>query len=267
MHIVHSGRLLRALAVVLTSVVSGAVPALAEPQAGTAPAGGAQAPAAQAAQHIYRVSAFRAAAGQMHNVEKLLASTPAPGADAGDFAVVFRHRQGHEWDLMTVEHMGAKATVGLPSGPPATADSPMSQSVAWHGDTYAAGPPLEEFRRALNLQGATGQTAGTAGVYVVSDYAAAAGHRGQLRQVLDKNAMDTPGRSITLTHVQGAPWTFLVLTRYDSWRQFAEEEEKAATADAKAPAGDRGMELREHLAVHHDTIATVQTVVAGAATR
>jgi len=79
--------------------------------------------------------------------------------------------------------------------------------------------------------------------------------------------MDTPGRSITLTHVQGAPWTFLVLTRYDSWRQFAEEEEKAATADAKAPAGDRGMELREHLAVHHDTIATVQTVVAGAATR
>ena len=54
----------------------------------------------------------------------------------------------------------------------------------------------------------------TPGVYVISDYAAAAGHRGQLRQVLDKNAMDTPGRSITLTHVQGAPWTFLVITRF-----------------------------------------------------
>ncbi len=267
MYIVHSGRLLRALAVMLIAWHGAPVPALAGPQAGAPPASAAQTPAAPGAPHIYRVSAFRAAAGQMHNVEKLLASTPAPGADAGDFAVVFRHRQGHEWDLMTVEHMGAKATVGLPSGPPATADSPMSQSVAWHGDTYAAGPPLEEFRRALNLQGATGQTAGTPGVYVVSDYAAAPGHRGQLRQVLDKNAMDTPGRSITLTHVQGAPWTFLVLTRYDSWRQFAEEEEKAATADAKAAAGDRGMELREHLAVHHDTLATVQTVVAGAATR
>ena len=85
-------------------------------------------------------------------------------------------------------HGCEKATVGLPSGPPATGDSPMSQSVAWHGDTYAAGPPLEEFRRALNLQGATGQSAGgTPGVYVVSDYMAAPGHRGQLRQVLDKN--------------------------------------------------------------------------------
>jgi hypothetical protein len=92
------------------------------------------------------------------------------------------------------------------------------------------------------------------------------GHRGQLRQVLDKNAADTPGRSLTLTHVQGAPWTFLVITRYDSWRQFAEEEEKAGAQDAKAPATDRGLELREHLGSHHDTLATVQTVVSGAAT-
>lgn len=268
MHIAQSGRLLRALAVVLTALQPGAVhPALAGPQAGTTAAGAPQAPA-QAAPHIYRVTAFRAAPGQMGNVEKLLAATPAPGADAGDFAVVFRHRQGHEWDFMTVEHMGANATVGLPPGPPATADSPMSQSVAWHGDTYAAGPPLEELRRALNLQSATGQSAGgTPGVYVISDYAAAAGHRGQLRQVLDKNAMDTPGRSITLTHVQGAPWTFLVITRYDSWKQFAEEEEKAGAQDAKAPAGDRGMELRAHLATHHDTLATVQTVVTGSPAR
>jgi hypothetical protein len=266
MYIVHSGRLLRALGVMMTVLPFASVPAFAGPQAGTAPATAAQAPAAPAAQHIYRVSAFRAAPGQMRNVQKLLASTPAPGADAGDFAVVFRHRQGHEWDFMTVEHMGASATVGLSAGPPATTDSPMSQSVAWHGDTYAAGPPLEEFRRALNLQGATGPRAGgTTGVYVVSDYAAATGHRGQLRQVLDKNAMDTPGRSVTLTHVQGAPWTFLVLTRYDSWRQFAEEEEKAGAQDATAPAADRGMDLREHLATHHDTLATVQAVTGSAA--
>jgi hypothetical protein len=267
MYIVHSGRFLRVLTVVLAAMVSGTAPALAEPQGGTAPPTGTQAPAAQGAPHIYRVSVFRAAAGQMRNVEKLLASTPAPGADAGDFAVVFRHRQGHEWDFMTVEHMGAQATVGLPAGPPATADSPMSQSVAWHGDTYAAGPPLEEFRRALNLGAAGGASGGTPGVYVVSDYAAAAGHRGQLRQVLDKNAMDTPGRSITLTHVQGAPWTFLMITRYDSWRQFADEEEKAGSQDTQGAAGDRGMELRAHLATHHDTLVTVQTVVTGSAKR
>ena len=96
---------------------------------------------------------------------------------------------------------------------------------------------------------------------MVSDYMAAAGHRGQLRQVLDKIAGETPGRSIMLTHVQGAPWNVLVITRYDSWRQFGEEEEKAGLEEAKDPAADRGLELREHLAIHHDTLATVQAVV------
>jgi hypothetical protein len=40
---------------------------------------------------------------------------------------------------------------------------------AWHGDTFAARPPLEEFRKALNLQDATAKT----GPYIVGDYMAA----------------------------------------------------------------------------------------------
>lgn len=232
--------------------------------AGTAP-GSPQAAAPQSALHIYRVSVFRAAPGQLRNVEKLLTSTPAPGSDSGDVAVVFRHRQGHEWDFMTVEHMGAQATISVAGGPPAQPDSPLSQSVAWHGDTYAAGPPLEEFRRALNLTGTATQGGAPTGVYVVADFMAAVGHRGGLRQVLDKIAAETPGRTITLSHVQGAPWNFLTITRYDSWRQFADEEEATDAKASKDAASDRGAELREHLALHHDTFATIQTVTGSAA--
>jgi hypothetical protein len=262
----HTARLDRlALSFVLvTALHLGVLAEVATPQAESTSKSSAPAQAAQSAPHIYRVSVFRAAPGQAGNVEKLLASTPAPGADAGDFAVVFRHRQGHDWDFMTVEHMGPETTLRLPSGTAAQGDSPMSQSVAWHGDTYAAGPSLEEFRRVLNLQGASGQTgAGTAGVYVVSDYMATAGHRGQLRQVLDKIAAEARDRSVTLSHVQGAPWNYLVIRRYDSWAQFAQEEEKAAAQGAT----DRGLELREHLAIHHDTLATVAQVVSSAASR
>jgi hypothetical protein len=253
----------RALAFVVASLHPGLLMAE-SPQAPAAGQGGTQAAAPGANTHVYRVSAFRAAPGQTTNLEKLLTSAPSPGAGAGDFAVVFRHRQGHEWDYMTVEHMGEQATIDLRTGPAAPPDSPLSQSIAWHGDTYAAGPPLDAFRKALNPQG--GQAGANAAIYVISDYMAAAGHRGQLRQVLGTIAEETPGRSVTLSHVEGAPWNFLVITRYDSWRQFAEEEEASAAQAAKSPgAGNPGLALREHLAVHHDTFATVQAVSGSAA--
>jgi hypothetical protein len=255
MTISRATRLLSVIAVGLG--VTGAAAA----QTGTTPS---SQPAGPSGSHIYRVSVFRAAPGQLRNLEKLLTATPAPGGDAGDFAVVFRHRQGHEWDFMTVEHMGTQATIKVGPGAPApTADTPLSQAVAWHGDTYAAGPPLEEFRRALNLQAAPQAGTGGSAVYAISDYMAATGHRGGLRQVADQIAADTPGRSVILTHVEGAPWNLLLITRYDSWRQFAEEEEQATAQDAKASTRARGLDLREHLAVHHDTLAVVQAVVTG----
>jgi hypothetical protein len=238
----------------LVTAMSGAV-LLADRSPQATPPGGAQqgSPA-----HIYRISAFRAAPGHFRDLEKLLSATPQPGADAGDLALVFRHRQGNEWDFMTIEHMGPQATIA--GGTTASApDSPFSQMAAWHGDTYASGPPLEEFRRALNITGAQAP----AGVYTVSDYQAAAGHRGALRQALDKIAADAPGRTVLLSHVEGAPWTFLAIQRYDSWRQLADDEEKEMTQAAGGGSADMGVQLRDSMAVHHDTIATVDAVVTG----
>jgi len=211
----------------------------------------------QAAPHIYRISMFRAVPGKFRELEKLLTATPSPGANDGDLAVVFRHRQGNEWDFLTVEHMGPQATITVGNTPPQP-DSPFSQVVGWHGDTYVAGPPPDEFRKALNISG----TGAPAGVYIVGDYTAAAGHRGALRQVLDKIAEETPGRSVLFSHVEGAPWNFLTIQRYDSWQQVAQDEDKAI-AEGKDPSADRGLQMREHLAVHHDTFATIDAVVGG----
>jgi len=240
----------------------------AAPSAQGSGAAAAQQPAAAAGanSHIYRVSVFRAAPGKVRDLEKLLTSpAPSPGSGTADFAVVFRHREGSEWDFLTVEHMGEQTSIDLRSGPAPQPDSPFSQAVSWHGDTYAAGPSLDEFRRALNLQ--TGQAGSRAGVYVVADYMAAAGHRGQLQQVLKDIAADTPNRTVTLSHVEGAPWNFLSIVRYDSWQQYAQEEEAATAQGAKDAARDRGLALREHMSLHHDTLATIQAVIGSGSAR
>lgn len=251
-----------ALTVVFSVSLAGA------PQATTPAASTGQATPPQPAggnSDIYRVSMFRAAPGKTGDLEKLLTTqAPSPGAGDGDFAVIFRHRQGNEWDFLTVEHMGQQATVDVRTGPPAQPDSPFSQSAAWHMDTFAAGPSLDEFRKALNLQAGAAQSGSAKpGAYVVGDYMAAAGHRGQLRQVLTDIAGDTPGRRVTLTHVEGAPWNFLTITRYDSWQQFAQEEDTVSAGKTGTP--DRGLALREHMSVHHDTLVSVQKVWASAA--
>ena len=244
----------------VSSVSLAAAPQATAPAASTGQAAATQSTGANG--HIYRVSVFRAAPGRTGDLEKLLTTqAPSPTRADSDFGVVFRHRQGNEWDFMTVEHMGEQTSIDLRSGPPAQADSPLSQAAAWHMDTFAAGPPLDEFRKALSLQGGTAKP----GVYIVGDYMAAAGHRGQLQQVLKDIAADTPGRTVTLTHVEGAPWNFLSIVRYDSWQQFAQEED--ATSAPKAGTPDRGLALREHMAVHHDTLVIVQKVSGSAAAR
>ena len=109
----------------------------------------------------------------------------------------------------------------------------------------------------LNLSG----TGAPSGVYIIGDYMAAAGHRGALRQVLDKIAAESPGRSLLFSHVEGAPWNFLTIQRYDSWQQVAEDEDKAMAQSKGDASSDRGVQMRDHLAVHHDTFATIDAVV------
>ena len=229
-----------------------------------------QAPASSqsaASTHLYHLTAFRAALGRTAELRKLLSTPSSPNPLNPDFAVVFRHREGHEWDFLLVEHIGEKLNVDLSAAPPPQPDTPLSQLAAWHGDTLAAGPPLDDFRRVLNLQATAGQ-GGVKAVYIISDYMAAPGHRGKLRSTLDQIASQTPGRSVTLTHVEGAPWTFLTITRYDSWQQFAKEQESEDAEEAKDPsAPGMALSLREHMTMHHDTLVTVAAVHGPSAAR
>lgn len=212
--------------------------------------------AAQATEHVYHLTAVRAAPGR---IADLLKALTAPAPDAPQFTAVFRHREGDEWDFLLVDYEGERATVQVAPTPAAPAAGPSFPDVAaWHIDSYAAGPPLEEFRKALNLQTGQSSTARRE-VYIFSGYSAAAGHYDQLRKTLDKSAGETPGRVVTLRHIEGAPWQFLSITRYDSWRALADEMQPAETQ--AAPAADVGLELRQHMSRHTDTIATVETVL------
>jgi hypothetical protein len=210
---------------------------------------------AQGAEHVYHITAVRAAPGRFADLLKVLT---APAPDAPPFSVVFRHREGDEWDFLLVDYEGERATIQVAPQQPAAAGPSFPDVVAWHGDSYAAGPPLEEFRKALNLQ-TTQAAAGRREVYILNAYSAAAGHYDQLRTTLAKAAGQTPGRAVTLRHLEGAPWQFLLITRYDSWRALADDMAPAETP--AAPAGDPGLELRQHISRHTDTIATAESVL------
>jgi hypothetical protein len=210
---------------------------------------------AAAQRHVYHVTAVRAVPGQTAALLKLL-SVPSDPPDA-DYAVVFRHSDGHEWDFLLVEHVGPTATV-QPGPAPAATNSAFSQAAAWHQDTFAVGPSLDEFRRALSLP-AGGGTA--PGVYLLGEYTAAPGHGVQMRQVLQQIAADRPSKSVLMQHIEGAGWGDLTIQHYANWREFADEQDRAAAAAAKTSAPDRGLQLREHMSVHHDTFATVASVI------
>jgi hypothetical protein len=197
---------------------------------------------------LYHIHVVQAAPGQLPQLIDAYRNGPAPEAGAPQVApIILRHREGSEWDLIVITPLGKQTTISAAPPPQAVQDyyqrlQPLS---AWHGDTFATGPNWAEVQKALVP--AKGEQA----VYVVTDFRSLPGHRQQLRQVLDRTAQDTPGRGVVFTHAEGAPWNFLAVVRYDSW----------AAIDAPPPQrpGEQrpepGLALREHMAIHHDTIA------------
>lgn len=119
--------------------------------------------------------------------------------------------------------------------------------MAWHDDTFVAGPPWSEFQRAMGL---TENQSGNS-VYVVGVHRAVPGHRQQLLQALNRPASTSKiaATSVTLTHVEGGPWQFLTITRYNSWQEFG------ADRTANAAGAEGWLEVRQHSAFHTDTIA------------
>lgn len=210
-----------------------------------------EAPAQAAARtDVYHVHFTAAAPGKAVALADSL-KTPDPKAAMPGHVLVLRHQDGSEWDYVVIEHLGSKATVDAAGNPPPPGARDLS---AWHGDTFVSGPAWSQFASAMGIgdQSAAGKTAGS--VYVVSVYRAVPGHRDQLEKSLSTppSADDGTAGSVLLQHLEGAPWQFVSVTRYNSWQDFATSEKNSMAQTSK----NQGpwFELREHSSFHNDTL-------------
>jgi hypothetical protein len=204
---------------------------------------GAQTPAASPAPtDVYHVMFVKAAPGQAAALAKELLQAD-PKNPMGSHFILLRHQEGADWDYCLIEHVGAKASVEITPPPPNTG----TPTRAWHEDTFVSGPAWPEFQRVTGL---AGDQSGNP-VYVVGTHRAVPGHREQLLAALNQPpAGSKPAPAgLTLTHVEGAQWQFLTVTRYNSWQELG--------ADRTAPTAgaDGWAEIRQHSASHNDTVA------------
>ena len=200
----------------------------------------AQTPApAQAAKptDIYHVLFAKAAPGQAAALAKEL-QEPDPKDPMTSHFILLRHQEGADWDYCLIQHVGAKTSVEIPAA------SKPSASLAWHDDSFVSGPSWPEFQKVMGLGEQSGQP-----VYVVSVQRAVPGHRDQLLQLLNQRAPSkVTVSSLVMTHVEGGPWQYLTLDRYNSWQDLG--------TDRAASTGGQGwLDTRQHSAYHTDTIA------------
>ncbi len=207
------------------------------------------APAAPVARtDVYHVHFAKATLGKAVEEADFL-KTQGPNAMAGHH-LVLRHQDGEDWDYVVIEHLGTKATVEAAGTPPPANARDLN---AWHADTFVNGPAWPEFAKAMGIdEGSAAKTAGS--VYVVSVYRAAPGHRDQLEKALNQppNPGDVPTSNALMAHLEGGPWHFLTIARYNSWEDFGKSE-KNGIADTLKPSG-AWMQLREHSSFHNDTL-------------
>jgi hypothetical protein len=214
-----------------------AICAAAAVAAAQTPAGSAVAPT-----DVYHVTFAKATPGQAAALAKELQQQDPKDPMAAHF-ILLRHQEGADWDYCLIQHAGTKASVEIPPAPPGTGTS----TIAWHDDTFVAGPSWPEFQRAMGL---TGNQSGNP-IYVVGVHRAVPGHRQQLLQALSQPPSNAKAAlpSVTLTHVEGGPWQFLTVTRYASWQEFGADQ------TANGAGGEGWLEIRQHSAFHTDTIA------------
>jgi hypothetical protein len=162
--------------------------------------------------------------------------------------IVLRHQQGDDWDYCVIAHLGTKATVEITPAPP----SPERDMRAWHTDTFVSGPSWAEFTKAMGIGGAD-STQGA--VYSLAIWRAAPGHRAELEQILGKPdpTSKVPTGIALLQHLEGGPWTYLGLTRYNSWQDFATAQ--GASAATTGTGQDDWSKVRQFSTYHNDTVA------------
>lgn len=205
----------------------------------------AQNPAART--DVYHVHFAKATLGKGAEEGDFL-KQPDPKAPMPGHKIVLRHQSGEDWDYAVIEHLGTKATVDA-AGTPAPAGA--RDLNAWHVDTFVNGPPWPAFSKAIGLDDPA-KSAGS--VYVVSVFRAAPGHRDELEKSLAQppGPADTVAGTVLMQHLEGGPWQFLTITRYNSWQDFATSE-KASVADTLKPDGG-WLGVRNHSSYHNDTI-------------
>jgi hypothetical protein len=196
---------------------------------------------------VYHVHFAKATLGkgaeEGDSLKKQLPDAPMPG-----HYIVLRHQNGEDWDYAVIEHLGTSATVkAAGSSVPAS----VRDLSAWHTDTFANGPAWPEFAKAMGLDDAA-KSAGS--VYVVSVFRAAPGHRDDLEKSLAQPPAkgDPVAGNALLQHLEGGPWQFLTVARYNSWQDFATSE-KMSVADTLKPDGG-WLGVRNHSSYHNDTV-------------
>ena len=205
---------------------------------------GANAQAQSANTDVYHVHFVKAALGQARALENDLKKQDPKAPMPGHY-LVLRHQDGDDWDYAAIEHLGKKYTIDPAEFTPPPAGTPALS--AWHTDTFVSGPSWDVFAKEMGLGGA----GKTDSVYVIATWRPAPGHRQDLAKAL--TAQDTnskvPTGHVILVHMEGGPWVFLALDRFNSWQDYATDE--AVTQDSQG-----WYDVRNYGVWHHDTLAT-----------
>lgn len=175
--------------------------------------------------------------------------TPDPNAPMPGHFIILRHQQGDAWDYVMISHYGTKMTVEAARQQQPNARRDLSD---WHNDTLVNGPSWPEFTRALGIGDDAKTTSGA--VYAVSTYRVAPGHREQAEKNLGSAppSSDKSVGTVLMQHLEGAPWQYLTVVRYNSWQDFATTETNSMADTAKKDSP--WSQLREHILYHTDTL-------------
>jgi len=240
---------------------------------------------------LYHFHFTKAAPGKLNELIDAYRQAPVAAGEPGP-PLILRHLQGDDWDLLVLTPLGKEETLTPGASAEEQASIQRMRGLrSQHGDTFTSGPAWADVRTALlggaasavtpaSATGTTGSgtagastAAGTTGagraasaaanvpegtVYTVTTYRSLPGHRDQLADTLRRLAALYPDRRTIFQHVEGAPWEFVLLQRYDSWTALgAEEDAPPERLKAQGFANDEaiGLELRQHATEHRDTIA------------
>ena len=216
--------------------------------AGTASAAATAAASPAARTDVYHVHFAKAAVGKAAELGEVLKKQGPDATMPGHF-IVLRHMDGDDWDYCVIEHLGTKATIDAVR--PAVPASQMALGAS-HTDTFVNGPAWSEFAKQMGIDDASKSAASA---YVVSTYRPAPGQRDGLDKFLNEppdRATDTSSGNVVLQHLEGAAWTFVAVSRYNSWSDFAKNESNSVAQMNKKEGG--WFKLRTFISYHTDTV-------------